>query len=163
MIMKKIVLLLVVLLTGIVSNNLAAQESKYKALYLFNFTKYINWENEEITIGVIGNSPVLIELQSLVKQNPKINLVKIAGDEKVSECDMIFLPSAQGRNFNLINSKSKRNVIIVSEDEDFISKGAEMAFYVENDKLKFMVSRSALDDSGIKMSSTFLSNARMVD
>lgn len=162
--MKKIIPYFMVLLLLLSSGSLIAQESKYKALYLFNFTKYMEWSGDKVTIGIIGNSPVLLELESLAKRNAKIELLKISGSESVGLCDMIFLPEAQTRNFDLIQSKiGSTATVLVAENESLISKGAEMAFYKENDKLRFIVNKSALDEAGVKMSSSLLYKAKVVN
>lgn len=162
--MKKIIPYLVVMLLVASSGHLHAQESKYKALYLFNFTKYIDWSGENITIGVIGNSPVLLELEALAMQNHKINLIKISGSEFVDDCDMIFLPEAQTRNFDLIQDEIGTNrTLLVAENQGLIARGAEMAFYTEDDKLKFIVNKTQLDAAGIKMSSSLLGRAKIVN
>ncbi|MEQ9405742.1 MAG: YfiR family protein [Cyclobacteriaceae bacterium] len=162
--MKKIIPFILVMLMGACGNYLSAQESRYKALYLFNFTKYIDWSGENITIGVIGNSPVLLELEALASQNHKINLIKISGSEYVDDCDIIFLPSAQTRNFELIQEKIGSNsTILIAEDENLITRGAEMAFYMEGGKLKFTVNKSELEATGLKMSSSLMIQAKVVN
>lgn len=160
--MKKIIPYIVIMLLT-VSSSVYGQESKYKALYLFNFTKYIDWSSENITIGVIGNSPVLLELESLVKQNQNVKLLKISGSESIDQCDMVFLPEAQSRNFDLIQSKIRASTLLVTEDESLIPRGAAMAFYLENDKLKFIVNRGAMNATGMKMSNALLSKAKLVN
>lgn len=160
--MNKIIPYIAILLLT-VSSSVCAQESKYKALYLFNFTKYIDWSEESITIGVVGNSPVLLELKSVIKQNPKVKLLKISGSESIDQCDMVFLPEAQSRNFDLIQSKIESSTLLITEDESLIDRGAAMAFFLENDKLKFVVNRGALDATGMKMSATLLSKAKLVN
>ena len=162
--MKKVIIYLVIWLLGISNNYLHAQESKYQALYLFNFTKYLNWEGEKITIGVLGNSPVLLELSALIKQNPNIELSKISGADAVISCDMIYLPSAQSRNFELVQKHiSNRSIVIVAEDETLIDQGAEFAFYSEEGRLKFAINKMAVDDSGVKMSARLLSLGKIVN
>ncbi len=145
------------------SSGVYGQESKYKALYLFNFTKYIEWSGDKITIGIIGNSPVLLELETLTKQNSKIELLKISGSESIDRCNMIFIPEAQTRNFDLVQERTGSSTLIVAENESLISKGAEMAFYREENKLRFMVNKSELDASGLKMSSLLLGRAKIVN
>ena len=154
-----------VLLLGIGSSRLYAQEDKYKALYIFNFTKYIDWQDQnEIVLGVVGNSPVLLELEVLVNRNPNIRLKKISGEEGIEECDLVFLPNAQTRNFSLIQSKiSNSKIVLVAENEDLINQGAEMAFYKEGDKLRFMLNKNAFDRAMMKVSSSLLAQAKVVE
>ena len=41
--------------------------SKYQAVFMYNFTRYIEWPTakQPLVIGVMGNSPVLLELERL--------------------------------------------------------------------------------------------------
>lgn len=161
----RIIIGIVFLLLGFARNDLHAQKSKYEALYLYNFTKYMNWNSPVITIGVIGNSPVLLEIEEIAKRNPlKIKVVKIAGYEAVSSCNMIFLPEAQSRNFNLVQERIGASpIIVVAEDEKLVSQGAEVGFYLENDKLKFAINRAALTASNVQVSNSILGLAKVVD
>lgn len=154
---------LVILLCSL-NANVMGQESKYQALFIYNFTKYMNWSSEQTVIGVVGNSQVLLELEALAKRNPqKIKVIKIAGDANIFACNMIFIPEAQSRNFSLIQSKvGSAPIIIIAESETLIKEGAEIAFYTENDKLKFVLNKSAVDDSKVQISNSLFAIARVV-
>ncbi len=161
--MKRILTCMVIWLLGISNNYLLAQESKYQALYIFNFTKYLNWDSEKVIIGVMGNSQVLIELERLASQNAKVELLKISGAEAIDQCNMIFLPLAQTRNFDLIQAGiGDAPIVLVSEEESLINKGAEIAFYTENDRLKFVINKTAVEESGVQMSTRLASLGRII-
>ena len=57
---------------GCLSNYANAQEFNYKvnAMYIYYFTKYINWPDhlgpDYLTIGVLGNSPVTDQLEIII-------------------------------------------------------------------------------------------------
>lgn len=148
--MRRIIVLIAMLVITSAENKLFSQVGKFQALYLVNFTKNIDWPGDNVTIGVVGNTKTLIELESLVAKYPEISLRKIAGGESVDKCQMIFLPSAQSRNFELIQNKiGDRPIVLVAEDEDLAKKGAEIGFYLEGNKLKFILNKSALNDAGV--------------
>ena len=61
----------------------SGQQSMFKALFMFNFAKYIEWPNQEskseFIIGVLGNDDIITELKKLAgarKINNKSIVVK---------------------------------------------------------------------------------------
>lgn len=143
-----------------------AQEvsSRNEALLLLNLTRYFNWENDQVSFGVLGDTPVLKELEILVEKNPKINLIKINDEIEVDMCDILFIPENQTELFASIQEKIvNSNIVLVTENEKLISKGAEISLFEQDGKLRFAVSRSAMEDSGIKMSTKLLSHAKILD
>ncbi len=162
--MRRIIICIAILLISCFGNNLYSQVNKFQALYLINFTKNIEFSSDNITIGVVGNTKTLIELESLVAKYPNISLRKIAGTESIDKCQMIFLPSAQTRNFDLIQNKiGSLPIVLVSEDQSLASKGAEMSFYMEGNKLKFVVNKSAFSDAGIVVGDKLLAIAKVIN
>ncbi len=164
LIMRNILLITGVLLITLIGTKATAQVGKFQALYLVNFTKNLDWSGENVTIGVVGNSKTLIELESLSSKYQNISIKKIAGSGSIENCQMVFLPSAQSRNFSAIQSKiGSAPIILVAEDESLISKGAEIAFFMEGNKLKFILNKSAINDSGVKVNDKLLSVAKVVN
>jgi hypothetical protein len=155
----------IILIVAINKNDVYAQESKFQAIYMYNFTKYMNWPDQQITIGVMGNSAVLTELNDIARRNPgKLKVIKITGNEGVNTCNMIFLPEDQNENFDLIQNKiGSAAILLIVEDGALIQKGAEIAFYTENGKLKFALNKAALDASKIQVSSSLLAMAKVID
>jgi len=78
--MKKPLITLVMLLLSL---SLWSQEPTFKALFIFNFAKYIEWPNQEerseFVIGIYGNDQVIKELDKLAavrKINNKTIVIK---------------------------------------------------------------------------------------
>lgn len=162
--MRKIIVYCSILVFLIQSLPTQGQVSKFQALYLVNFSKNLEWNRNDITIGVVGNTKTLVDLESLTAKYPEIKLKKISGSESVSDCQLIFLPSAQSRNFSLIQGKiGKAPIILVTEDESLVGQGAEIGFYLEGNRLKFSINKSALDKTGVKASSKLLDVAKIVN
>lgn len=162
--MRSIIMCIAVVLISGFGMKASAQVSKFQALYLVNFTKNLDWPGDKVTIGVVGNTQALIELESLAAKYPDISLKKISGGESVSDCNLIFLPSAQSRNFSLIQGKIGGSpIVLVAEDQRLISDGAELAFYMEGNKLKFVLNKSALDKAGVSVTDKLLSVAKVVN
>ena len=83
--------------------------------------------------------------------------------DEIGKCDIIYLPKEQSRNLRLVAQKAKgENVLIVTEDKELAAKGANISFYVEDDKLRFIINKAATADQNIKISSSLLSLAEVI-
>ena len=162
--MRRIAIYFLALLLYILAVPSFAQVSKFQALYLLNFSKNLDWNQENVTIGIVGNTKALIELETLVSKYPNISIKKISGSESITDCQMVFLPSAQSRNFSAIQGKiGSAPIVLVAEDNDLATKGAEIAFYLEGNKLRFTINKTAFDESGVRVTQKLLSVATVID
>lgn len=133
---------------------------------MYNFTKYMEWPDDKqpIVIGVLGNSPVLLALErSAQTKGGAFRVVKIATMDEVDQCDMLFLPREQNRNLRLVTQKTRgKSILIVTEDATLATKGANVSFYVEQDKLRFVINQKATASKNIRVSSALLSMAKVI-
>lgn len=138
--------------------------SKYHALFISKFVDYIDWPNgrANLRIGVVGNSNVLAELKSLL-EGKSAEIKKITSSE-ANTCDVIFIPDNQSSSFQSIDAATRgKTVLIVTENEDLASKGASISFYLEGNKLKYVINKSATSARNIKMSSSLLSLGKVIE
>lgn len=137
---------------------------KNQAKYLFYVTNYLDWGHREITIGVIGESPITAELQQLLEKNPNITLEKVTDVEKIIFCDLLFLPESKTADFDLIQSEiGELPIIVVTENEKLAFRGAEISFFEKNGKLKFAMNREAFEMTGIKIDGKLLAYSEVLD
>jgi len=148
-----------------------AQTNIYKlhSLFMYNFTKHIQWSDvgDTFTLGVFGSENALNEVKSnltgkkyLGKDIRVINVVGI-GDANASQ--LVYAPkSNKSKILNLFEEADKKNTLFVSED-DLINEGFPISFVIEGDKLSFKVSKKNLEACGLKISSSLLSLAEVVD
>ncbi len=166
--MKKVICIIVGLLLwlSVPQPSQAQGLSKYQAVFIYNFTKYLEWPAAKppLVIGVMGNSPVLIELEKSAKTKADaFKVVKIATMDEVDKCDMIFLPKEQSRNLSLVAEKTRgKSVLIVTEEAELASRGAHISFYVEDDKLRFIINQSATASQDIQVSAKLLAMAKVI-
>ena len=131
---------------------------------MVNFSKNIDWGHDSITIGVVGKTKALQELESLLPGNPNISLKKIYDGSLLDDCQLIFLPNSQKRNFNLIQQKIEDSpIVLVTENDDLVHKGAEISFYLEGNRLKFTLNQTALEEINVIGSDRLLSVARIIN
>lgn len=145
----------------------SSQEVKLEnqALYLINFVKYFDWAHENVTIGVVGDSPISSELSTQLEGNSRIKLISNIDSNNAADCDMIFIPDAATSEFSLIQELvGERPVVLVTENEDLASEGAEISFFITSDnKLKFIANRMALEETGISLSTKLYAYARIIN
>jgi hypothetical protein len=143
----------------------AAQVSNYKAytLFIYNFTKYVQWPDgvikDEFVIGVYGKSPIHEELQKLVASkkagDKNIRIVEITKNNLESDVHILFIPEEESAQVALIAKTLKgRPVLLVTEKERLIDKGATISFMVDHNSLKFELSNTSIAAQNLKVSKT---------
>jgi len=152
----RVMLTLLLLMPLVVS----AQNEKFQAIFLYKFIDNINWPDSKrnLRIGIIGNTEVLEEFQKILKVRSTANLTvqKISVSE-VATCDVIYIPQSHSSTFNKVMEYAKsKSILIVTEETDFVKKGAGISFLQEADKLEFVVNKHALDVKGLKVSTLLL-------
>lgn len=145
------------------SSRLFAQsnEADIKAMFLFNFIKYVEWpqakETSTFKIGVIGKSPVTESLKKVIAQKVnegrKIEVITFATNEDV-ECQMIFVPEdTEFKAEDLLRLKHIRGLLVISESAAHSQKWAAINLLTVDNKIRFEINQSAAKAGGIKISS----------
>ncbi len=138
----------------------SAQDEKFQAIFLYKFIDNVNWPDakRDLRIGILGSSDVLDEFNKILKARSANNLVaqKITASEATT-CDVIFISQTHNSAFHKVmeNVKSK-SILIITEESDFVKKGAGISFLYEEDKLGFIVNKHALDAKGLRVSTLLL-------
>jgi len=147
------------------------QEANLKAVFIYNFTKYIEWENEppgnEFIIGIMGNSSIdkpisQIALTNTVK-NRRVVIRHYYKPEEIGNCQILFIPHNSPYSLQTILDKTGRGVLTVSEEPGLAKQGTAFNFIINNDKLKFEANLKALYAAGLKAGAQLLKLAVIVD
>ena len=146
------------------------QESNLKAAFIYNFTKYIDWDNgdseNKFIIGILGSSPLDGPINEIAKtsfiKNKKIILKHFSNVEDISYCHILFIPRGNGIPLQTVLEKVNKGVLTISEERGFAQQGSAINFVVNNDKLKFEINLKALNSAGLKAGSQLLKLAVIV-
>jgi hypothetical protein len=146
-----------------------AQEHELKAAYLYRFLSFIEWPGQPraegpITIGVMGADDVLAELQEVlpgrVIQGRPIAARRVREGESLAGLQMVFLgrgtPAAMGK------LPSLPGLVVVSDAEGALDRGATVAFVRTEGRVRFHVSLDAAERQGVRISSRMLNVAEQV-
>ncbi len=146
--------------------NAFSQNVDYKAytLFLYNFMKYVEWPDAsgDFVIGVVGESPITKELQTLSEtkkaKGKKIVVKVISSAEEAAQCSMIYIPTAKSSLLKPIAEKTKaKPILIVAEREGLAKKGAAISFAVnDDDALQFDINKSTFDTQSLKIANLLL-------
>jgi len=169
--MKKKIIYLFVLILG-VSQGISAQSSaRYQALFVYNFTRYIQWPSDntqDFVIGVLGKSDIYKELQS-VASNKKVGansivIKQFASPSEIGRCQILYVSDeASAQVMQLVNQLQSKNTLIITERSGLSKKGAGICFAMEDGKQKFEISKSNVSKSGLMINNQLLDMAILRD
>ncbi len=170
--MKKIVLF-TLLAIFIGQSSSYSQNEKFKAIFIYNFTKNIEWPKNmrqgNFVIGVLGSQAMVSELQMLAKHKKigfqPIKVRYFSGINKLdNRCHVIYVPSKQTKYLPQTLEKVKKSYTLVVGDKKGVAKnGAGINFYRDGTKMKFEISRRNIEQQGLKVSSKLIQLGKLVD
>lgn len=161
--MKKIILTLsLIFLTSVSFHSFAqAQDYKFHSIFIYNFTKYIQWpasqQSGDFIIAVVGNSPISSELEKITANKvvgaQKIVIKKFRSASEVSDCHILYVPGSNSSNFEAIQQKLKgKHTLVITEKTGMVRKGSGINFVLQDNKWKFEFNEQATQDAGLKVS-----------
>lgn len=149
-----------------------SQETKFIALYLYNFTKYIDWPEEqkkgEFIIGVVGSNQVFNELLQLAQGKPvgtqTITVKNFRNLEEISNCHIMFLSENQSRRVDQVVAKfGKSSPLLVTQLEGATLYGAAINFVIRDETMKFELKKSNATKYGLRVHSRLDNLAIVID
>ena len=141
--------------------NAGAQDYKFHSIFMYNFTKYIQWpssyQSGEFVIGVLGSSTIVEQLTNMAKvksagaQQFEIRIFSDASE--VSDCHILFIPEEMSYSFNKVTKKlNGKPTLIISEQAGLADAGSHINFVQVEGKWKFELNQSAAESANLKVS-----------
>lgn len=167
---KLLMLLLLCSFAGTLVAQTREEEYTIKAAFIYNFTKYIEWETSsnqnEFVIGIVGSSGINMPLVLIARTNTVKNkkiMVRIVNNlEDIRGCSILFISKNNTFSLPSILDQAGRGVLTVSEEPGFAKLGTAFNFVIKNDKIKFEANLRALNSAGLRASSQLLKLAQIV-
>lgn len=152
------------LVSSIVNAGESPLETKIKAAYLYNFTKFVNWPDRQgktIQICVSGDTQITKVLEELsAKQNGSFNVLtglKINS----AECHILYISGSDKDVDTALHSSKDHNILTVSDNVHFSEYGGIITLFSENGKIRFEINLPAVQKTNLKISSKLLELAKM--
>lgn len=150
--MKKTVILFALFLVGVrVGFSQASSVSQAQTMFIYNFSRLIQWPagstTGEFVIGVVGDNEIYTSLVSFVA-NKKVGsqpivVKKFDDPQSISRCHIVFVGDGKISRLNeVVNKLQGSNSLIITERKGMINSGSAIDFFLEQDKLKFVMNSS---------------------
>ena len=165
-------LLLIFLFVTVVHGFVSAQDDKFKALFIYNFTKYMEWPEAKRTgdfkIGVLGSSPITSELKAFTAKK-SVGQQKIVVDEilSVSDCPkyhIVYVPAKASSNVTeIVQLVTNKGVLVVTDKQGMAVELSGINFVKVDGQQTFEISVKHIHDQCVNAGKTLLSLGITVD
>ena len=147
------------------------EEYSLKAAFLYRFTDYVDWginNDQNFTIAVLGESEITTPLNEIArnkKVKDKSMYIKEYKDiNEAGSCQVVFVSKNYTGNIESVISKvGDKPVLIITEQPGACEKGADINFFVLENKLKFEINQKAVAKAGLRISSQLLQHATLIN
>ncbi len=152
----------------------APGEYQVKAVYLFNFTHFVEWPAESFTdsrapfvIGVLGHDPFGNALDEAVRGetvNGRALLVqRFASVAELKPCQILFIErSAAAGADKSLEAVAHKGMLTVSDSESATPNGVIIRFLNENQKIRLQINVDSARSAGLTISSKLLRPAQVI-
>ena len=153
----------------------APREYQIKAVFLFNFAKFIEWPAEvfkgdaPFSICILGTDPFGESLDILVSkqvvQGRSIIAHRFTDLGARPTCHILFVNNTSGKPSleAVFADLGPAPILTVGDHENFTQQGGCLRFFIAEDRVRFEISLKALERSRLKASSRLLSVARLTE
>jgi len=164
--MKKFAIILTGFFLVVANYPARAQNEMFKALYMYNFTKNIDWPKEyregNFIIGVLGNSPIVTELSEIAKKKKVIDqailVKKFASVAKIEDCHILYIPTTKSSLLPQVLAKFKGKPTLIITDAPGLAKQGSMINYVTvRGDQKFEINVENFEPHGLKVNNFLVS------
>lgn len=147
--------------------------SKIKAVYIYNFTKFIEWpisyKQGNFVIGILGTSPLFRELSNMaatkktVSQQP-FEIQSFPNINSISKCHLLFVSADNAGNLKDITAKLRGfSTLIVTEKAGMAKQGAAINFVIQDNKPKFELNKANAEKYNLKVGTSLSGLAILVE
>jgi hypothetical protein len=153
--------------------NPAANEANVKAVFLFNFSKYVTWpafamgerSPGEVRICVTANAGFFTLLKSAVQgediDGKPLVAVALEGLDEAKNCQILYVGDAHTLDARAwLNAVSGRQVLTVADGD--LTDDTVIAFVRDDNRIRFDINRKASEKRNLNISAKLLRLARQV-
>lgn len=150
-----------------------SSNSKIKATFIYNFTKYIDWPEKykegNFVIGVLGATSFYNDLTTLLSKKSvgkqTFEIKSYTNSESITGvCHILFITAENSGQLPDVLKKMKgKSTLIVTEKSGLVKQGSGINFVVDNNKQRFELNKTNIEKYDMKVSSTLASLAVSVE
>jgi len=165
-----------VLVCAVPSQLLATVASEYqlKAVFLFNFTQFVDWPPEAfpdssspVVIGVLGKDPFGDYLDETVRgetvNGRPLTVQRYSRVDEIKTCHVLFVSDSEAdRMAQILASLKGRSILTVGDADNFIRLGGVIGFATVANKVRLKISLDSAQAARLTISSKLLRPAEVV-
>lgn len=167
-------LALFVLVFQVVGHAQTVSEYQAKALYLYNFAKFVDWPVEAfpssaapLQMCVFKENPFGSDLEQIVEgkviAGHAVMIVTVQNEDQARGCHIVFISRSQSKQLNqILGVLGHVSALTVGESKGFVQQGGIINFVVQDDRVQFEVNQKAAELVRLNISSRLLSLAKLV-
>jgi len=152
----------------------AFEEYQVKAVYLFNFARFVDWPAEvfpdaaqPLTICVVGSDPFAGFLHDAIRdehiEGRALAVRDVRRSDGVARCNIAFVSrSESGRFDDVLAQAATQHVLTVSDIPDFVRSGGTIGFETREGHVRIQLNLDAAHAAGLTISSKLVRIASLV-
>ncbi len=146
--------------------------AKIKAVYLYNFTKYVEWpkeyRTEDFVFGVLGDTPLVTELKKMSASKKvlgkPISVKQFKSVSEMDKCHILFVSNKSKTDLSTIAGKiANHSTLLVTDNPGMAQKGAAINFVIRQNRQKFELNKSNAEKYKLKVSNSLEALAIIVN
>jgi YfiR/HmsC-like len=147
--------------------------ARIKSVFLYNFTRYIQWPDDYMTgnfvINVYGsNTALMAELNNMARLKSvgaqKIEIRQTTSLDGIGKANILYVtPDNAGIINDIVNKLKGKSTLLVTEKPGLAGKGAAINFVIVDNKQKFELNKSNAEKYSLKVSSALVNLAIPVE
>ncbi len=150
----------------------AQLELRVKSAFIYNFTKYITWQETPVNAGteflricVVRDREVFDLMRETIAMKPSqgrvVDVVLLRERNEISDCHVAYVPEARSMQ-DWRREMQVAGLVTIGEGSRFVDDGGVFGFVIVDDKIRFEINLELAESKGIKISSKLLSLAKRV-
>ncbi|HEU4778433.1 MAG TPA: YfiR family protein [Steroidobacteraceae bacterium] len=167
-------LLLAALLATPAQSLAAPSEYQVKAVFLFNFSRFIEWPastfsdaQSPFVVGVFGHDPFGTDLDKVVKgetvKGHPLVVRRIRNAAEAAECQIVFIHQSEIRKLDeLLSALKEQSTLTVSDLPGAAQRGVMIRLVTEGGRVRMRVNVESARAAQLTISSNLLRSAQIV-
>jgi hypothetical protein len=148
-----------------------AREDQFKAGYLFNFVKFVEWPAfvpaDVLTVCFVGGEGVYDALRTGIDDKHagarRLAVRRLEAGQAANGCNALYIDAhASAVEFARLIDTPTLAMLTVSGTTDFAAKGGMIELFTESNRLRFTINIDAAEKAGLRISSNLLHLAASV-
>lgn len=148
----------------------AKSETEIKAVYLYNFIKFVSWPNlpqdAHYKLCLLGNDALNEQLEQLDQRNIKGRLLSvetISSFHQSSGCNILFVGQSEKKFVSeIISATQQTPTLTISNIDDFTDLGGIIGFIKLGNVIRFDINLNKAQQTRLSISSKLLELANQV-